>query len=228
MHKTSVINKWSCTIFIVLPFLMAGGETAQKPNEIINGDFEIQPVRGTIPNGWKAWDENAGYERWIACRSEQILAGVLPYHGEWMAAIDTDRMGVNTNGEDFGTVRAALYQTLEMPRGIRGVFRIRYNDLGSTSGAWVSGIRLGCTIDSEDLNDLAIPETGKTPAWTRLYYKAAIENGGTGDWMTATLPVEVPPGEGNARVTLWIGIFDNSSGTEVGYWRVDDARFERE
>lgn len=206
---------------------MATGEVSQRHNELVNGDFEIQAVAGTVPFGWKAWDENAGYEHWMACRSERILAGVLPWRGEWMAAIDTDRIGVNTNGEDFGTPRAALYQTLELPRGTEGVFSLRYNDLGSTSGAWVSAIRLGCTIDSENLNDLTVPEAAKAPSWSKPFYKTAVENGGKGDWTRAKIPVHIPPGEGNAKVTFWIGVFDNSSGTEIGYWRVDDARFER-
>lgn len=223
------VARWLCGLVV----LTTASVLAQ--NLLFNGDFEINQGPGTVPHGWQAVDECAGYEGWVAPRCELVCGEVLPFDGRWMVAVDTERMNVDTTGEDFATPRAALYQTIQVHRGVQGTFRVRYNDNGSSSGAWVSCLRLGYTVDDERISAIGPPaemappqESGNIPAtrWGPALYKTSVDNGGTGDWTEAALPVVVPPGAGLANLTLWIGVFDNSSGDETGYWRVDAATFE--
>ncbi len=129
---------------------------AQEGKDLLaNGSFEENGGVGTIPYGWNALDEHAGYKGWVAPRAERWLGGIGPRSGKWLAGIDTERMAVDTNGKDYNTPRAALYQTIGVPRGITGTFRIFYNDIGSFGLSYVSTLRLAYTLDSEDIRSIS-------------------------------------------------------------------------
>ena len=164
-----------------------------------------------------------------------------------MAACDTESMGVDSNGEDDDTPRSAIFQTIAVPAGTRGFFSVYVNDIGSSALGHISAVRLGYTLGSEDIRRLAVPPRGREPldapapasageakegAWSRPFFRVSeslpYHREGIGGWALASIPVTVPPGEGMARLTLWIGIFDLQHSTELGYWRLDDAAFRVE
>lgn len=206
---------------------------AAEPTDLLtNGGFEDNGGVGTIPTGWQALDENAEYYGWVAPRAEQRIGEFGPRTGRFLAGLDTDRMGVDTNGMDYATPRCALHQTVRLPAGFRGEFSVFYNDSGSFGLAYVSVVRLAFTIDSTDIAairsvHLTQGRPGEAGVWSQAFHR--VEQGlpntytALGDWTRAAIPVVVPPGQGDKQVTLWIGVFDYQNSTELGYWRLDDA-----
>lgn len=225
----------------------SGEDSRPRENLLANGGFELHTGAGTIPRGWQVVDENEGYFGWIAPRAQSAVAGVWPRSGQAMAACDTEAMGVDSNGRDDDTPRSAIFQTIAVPAGTRGVFSVYVNDIGSSALGHISAVRLGYTIGSEEIQRLAVPrragrsrdapkraaaEEAREGAWSRPFFRVSqrlpYHREGIGDWAFASIPVAVPAGEGMARLTLWIGIFDLQNSTELGYWRLDDAAFRIE
>jgi hypothetical protein len=216
------------------------------PNLLTNPGFEFSAVEGGIPQSWKVVDENADYFGWIAPRAVSLSGNVRPRSGRFMAACDTESMGVDSNGEDYPTPRGALFQTISVPAGVQGTFSVYYNDLGSSALGHISSMRLGYTIESEEIGKLRVPTTERATdpvsikadsaireaTWSRPFFRVSqrlpYHTDGIGDWALASIPVAVPEGSQGVRLSLWIGIFDQQNSTEVGYWRVDDASFRLE
>lgn len=209
---------------------------ASGENLLVNGGFERNGGVGTVPEGWKTVDGDGDYFGWVGPRAEQRLGGVGARSGRWFAGLDTEKMGVDSNGQEYAKPRSAICQTVEIPRGSNGIFRLYYNDEGTTSLAFLSVIRLGYTIDSDSISafqGIVNEGPGEAPSrsgagmWSQRFHRVGhdahqnVES--LGGWTLAELPVTVPPGEGKARLTLWIGVFDNQNSSELGYWRVDDA-----
>ncbi len=217
--------------------LVPGDDT--RANLLVNGGFELNAGEGTVPRGWQVVDEHAGYFGWIAPRVRAEVGGVRARSGRAMAACDTESMGVDSNGRDEETPRSALFQTIVVPAGTRGEFSLFYNDLGSSALGHISALRLGYTLDSEDIRSLSVvaagadagaaAEAARAGVWSRPFFRVSqrlpFHRGGAGDWARAAIPVALPAGEKPVRLTLWIGIFDNQNSTELGYWRLDDAVF---
>lgn len=209
-------------------------------NQLVNGGFEQNGGPGTVPVGWEADDELFGYFGWIAPRAERRIGDLWPRTGRFMIGLDSEQMGIDSNGQDYDTPRAAIRQTVKLPGGARGVFSIYYNDIGSTGLAYISVIHLAYTIDSTDIGMIHMPQKrepqgmlvkGEPGVWSRPFHRVSQKLPGshtsTGDWTLASIPVTVPNGS-KAEVTVWIGIFDNQNSTEVGYWRIDDASLRLE
>ena len=215
------------------------GAAARAPVDLlINGGFEQHDGLGTIPHGWEAVDEHFGFFRWIAPRVERRIGSVGPRSGRFFVGLDTEKLGVDTNDKDDPICRAALYQTIEVPGRCRGEFSLYYNDLGSSALSHVSAIRLAYTINSTEVSEIrypfrahADPPAGGgvpavwSPPWYRVSQTLPDTHTALGDWSPASIPVSVDAGDQPVRLTLWIGIFDHQHSTELGTYRVDDARF---
>jgi hypothetical protein len=213
--------------------------TSAQENLLKNPGFEENDGIGAVPRDWQYIDENFEYWGWVAPRTESEIGGIVPRSGRFMAGLDTEMLGVDTNGSDYLIVRSGLYQTITVPGKCRGTFSIYYNDMWSTALSHVACIRLACTIDNTDIRSIKTPlpndnrKRGKQqPAlgwWSKSHYRVAqhLPHSQTaiGDWTLATLPVVIDTDRKEVQLTLWIGIFENQSGTEVGYYRIDDASF---
>ncbi len=217
---------------------VAGNATAGRRDLLINGGFEQHKGVGTIPAGWQALDENLEFFGWVAPRVERSIGGVGPRTGRYMIGLATDMMGVDTNDRQYRLPRSAIFQTLTVPGGTRGTFSVYYNDLGSTALSHVSAIRLAYTIDNAEISTIKFPkELGSKPAapgtgpglWSKPYFRVSQKLPSTqaavGDWSLAAIPILVETDAPEARLTLWIGIFDHQNSTELGYYRIDDASF---
>jgi hypothetical protein len=212
----------------------ASAPAAVPSNLLVNGGFEQNNGEGTIPYGWRVDDELFGYFGWIAPRVERRIGELWPRTGRFMAGLDSELMGIDSNGMDYDTPRAALRQTVTVTGPAQGTFSIYFNDIDSTSLAYISVIRLAYTIDSNDIGGIRVAERGAdAPAakgrpglWSRPFHRVSLklEDSRTalGDWTKASIPVSVDAAK-PARLTVWIGIFDNQNSTETGYWRIDDA-----
>jgi hypothetical protein len=210
-----------------------------QQNLLTNPGFEENSGTGTVPAGWHAIDENFEYWGWIAPRAERRIGDVAPRSGRYMAGLDTEMMGVDTNGSDYLIVRSGLYQTITVPGKCRGTFSIFYSDLWSTALSHVAAIRLAYTIDDTDIRSIKTPvpkdneklpeQPPKPGLWSKSHYRVAQHlphsQTAVGDWTPATLPVVVDTDRREVKLTLWIGVFENQSGTEIGYYRLDDASF---
>lgn len=210
-----------------------------QQNLLKNPGFEENNGLGTVSLNWQAIDENFEYWGWIAPRAEIEIGGIRPRSGRFMAGLDTEMMGVDTNGSDYLIVRSGLYQTITVPGKCRGTFTVFYNDLWSTALSHVASIRLAYTIDNTDIRSIKTPvpkdneklpkQPSKPGLWSKSHYRVAqhLQHSQTavGDWTLATLPVVVDTERKEVKLTLWIGIFENQSGTEIGYYRLDDAGF---
>lgn len=210
-----------------------------QQNLLKNPGFEENNGIGTVPAQWHAVDENFEYWGWIGPRVEREIAGIAPRSGRYLVGLDTEMMGVDTNGSDYLIARSGLYQTIPVPGRCRGTFSVFYNDLRSTALSHVAAVRLAYTIDNTDIrsiktpvsrNNEKLPEQPPGPGvWSKSHYRVGqhLEHSQTaiGDWTLATLPVIVDTDRQEVKLTLWIGIFENQSGTEIGYYRLDDASF---
>ncbi|GMU23880.1 MAG: hypothetical protein AMXMBFR13_39580 [Phycisphaerae bacterium] len=205
-------------------------------NLLANGGFEQHDGTGTLPHNWQAVDENFEYFGWIAPRVERRLGDVLPRSGRFMVGLATDAMSVDTNGREYHIPRSALYQTLTVPGRCRGEFSIYYNDLGSTALSHTSAIRLAYSINNDNPGHLRFPaqfladvDQIRPGIWSRPFFRVSQQLPDTqtavGDWTLAKIPVRIDQSELNARLTLWIGIFDHQNSTELAYYRIDDASF---
>lgn len=214
--------------------IFAGPAVAQ-PNLLRNGGFEEHRGVGTIPDGWEVEDELFDYSGWIAPRVERRIGALLPRTGRFMAGMDTEQMGVDSNGRDYETPRAAIRQTVTVTGPADGVFSIFFNDTGTSGLGYLSILRLAYTLDGTAIGDIRLPEEKPGAVehgpglWSRRFHRVSQNLPGTleatGDWTRASIPVRVEAA-GPVRLTVWIGIFDNQNSTEVGYWRIDDAALE--
>jgi hypothetical protein len=236
MHSscTSCMHRVAGALATLLA-VVAGAPVIAGPNLLVNGGFEQNNGVGTVPPGWDTDDELFDYLGWIAPRIERQIGSVMPRSGRFMIGLDSEQMGIDSNGMDYDTPRAAIRQTISVPGGTDAEFQVFYNDVGSTGLAYISVIRLAYSINSTDVRAIRMASK-KTPAasteaiqagvWSRPFHRVSQQlsrsHHSTGDWTPASIRIRVPPGQ-SVKLTVWIGIFDNQNGTEVGYWRVDDA-----
>ena len=62
-------------LLLVLALGLPQVSLAQALPVLENGDFEENLGPGTVPTGWKFWEENAGHEWWMAPRAERSAPG---------------------------------------------------------------------------------------------------------------------------------------------------------
>jgi hypothetical protein len=218
----------------LLLMIVVAGPAAAQSSLLVNGGFEQNNGVGTIPVGWQVDDELFDYIGWIAPRVEREIGAILPRTGRFMAGLDSELMGVDSNGMDYDKPRAAIRQTVTVSGPARGTFSVYFNDIGSTGLAYLSVIHLAYTIDSTDIHGIRIAErgsdaatgTGRPGVWSRQFHRVSLKLADSrtalGDWTLASIPVSVDA-VSPVRLTVWIGIFDHQNSTEVGYWRIDDA-----
>ena len=242
--KAAVVSAAAGLVAFILTASGGGADDPTTPpappsrDLLVNGGFEQHHGPGTIPIGWQVIDEHFEYWGWIAPRVERRIGTVGPRSGRYLVGIDTEKLGIDSNGEYFHIPRAALFQTITLPGRTRGTFTIHYNDLGSSALAHLSTLRLAYTVNHTEISKIKIPETtGRDPAepqarsslWSRPYYRVSqklpFSQTAIGDWSRASIPVVLDVGDAPVRLTLWIGVFDNQSSTELGYYRIDDASF---
>lgn len=206
-------------------------------NLLVNPGFEDNARIGHIPQGWRAVDENEEYWGWVGPRVERRISEVIPRTGTFMVGLASEVMGVDTNGEDFFTPRSALYQTIRVPGRCRGVFSVYYNDLETELLGHASTTRLAYSVNHADIHRITVPvspqpsleDEPRPDFWSRKYFCVnqyqPLNYESTGDWTLIAMPVIVDTDEPEVDLTLWIGVFENQSGTAVAYWRYDDASF---
>ncbi len=235
-------------ILVAAALAATGGPPAPEPANLLrNGGFEENRGAGTVPDGWGFVDETRDAVGWTAPRAERSIGGIGPRSGRFLAGCDTEMMGVDTNGKADDVPRSALFQTIRVPSGSRGIFSVYYNDIGSTALGHVSALRLAFTVNGAAIDSIRVPREvqgnrlgdgpgarGPSPGlrpgeWSRPFYRVSQRLSsnpqGRGDWTLASIPVAVGEQGGERALTLWIGIFDNQDSTEIGYWRIDDASF---
>jgi len=218
----------------LLSITFAVSSAAAQSNLLVNGGFERNNGVGTIPFGWQADDELFDYTGWVAPRVERRVGEIYPRTGRFMVGLDSELMGVDSNGMDYDRPRAALRQTVTVSGAAQGTFSVYFNDVGSTGLAYLSVIRLAYTIDSIDVRHIRVAErrpgaaveNSRPGVWSRPFHRVSQKLPGSrtalNDWTLASVPVVVAVAA-PVKLTVWIGIFDNQNSTEVGYWRIDDA-----
>ncbi len=222
-------------------------DTADIPrgvNLLVNPGFEEHGGVGTIPVGWEAVDEfvvtdTMAYTGWIAPRVETRIARVPPRNGRYMVGLDTQMMGVDTADSEHTLPRSGMYQTVRVPGKCRGTFSMHYNDIYSGAIGHVSAIRLGATVNDRNMKAIKLLRVGKNehpPKWTGApgiwsepFFRVteglpSVHNPVSG-WKRGEIEIILDVPDPAVDLTLWIGIFDNQSSTEIGYYRIDDAAF---
>lgn len=220
---------------MLLPWLLPTTVWGQQ-NLLRNPGFEEQAVEGAIPPGWQAVDENFEYWGWIAPRVERKIGTVVARSGRFMAGLDTEMMGVDTNGTEYHIPRSALFQTVTVPGKTRGRFSIYYNDLGSSALSHVSALRLAYSVDHAEIRRIEFPagkghkpDSGRLPQnlWSEPFFRVSqrlpTAYTAVGDWSFAAIDLVVNSNSQQVALTVWIGVFDHQNSTEIGYWRIDDA-----
>jgi len=232
-----------CISLITTACLFALHGVADRPptpgrNLLRNPGFEQHNGIGTIPTHWQAIDEHIDYFGWIAPRAERIVGNIGPRSGRYLAGLDLDMLGVDTNDKGYHIPRAALFQTVEGRGQSNGTFSLHYNDLESSALSHIAAIRLAYTVNHTAISDIRFPadsspeptlETASPDIWSKPFFRVSQRlphsQTAVGDWTRAAIPVVVKSTDERVRLTLWIGIFDHQNSTEVAYYRIDDASF---